>query len=110
MLADHQSQDRQGARPHGSAGHARPRRRGDRVKRREFIAALGGAAAWPLAGDAQQPERVRRIGWVTPVPENSPTAQARVRAFAQAMGHLGWVEGKNLRINYRFGAGELALN
>jgi putative tryptophan/tyrosine transport system substrate-binding protein len=70
---------------------------------------LGGAAAWPLAGHAQQPERVRRVGVLNPSPENDPGAQARVTAFVQALGSFGWVEGKNIRIDYRFAAGDPAL-
>jgi putative ABC transport system substrate-binding protein len=79
------------------------------MRRREFIAVLGGAAAWPLAGHAQQPERVRRVGVLNPSPENDPGAQARVTAFVQALGSFGWVEGKNIRIDYRFAAGDPAL-
>jgi putative ABC transport system substrate-binding protein len=79
------------------------------VKRRAFIAVLGGAAAWPLAGHAQQPERIRRVGVVMPWSENDPFAQASVNAFAQALGRLGWVEGKNIRIDYRFAAGDPTL-
>jgi len=79
------------------------------VKRREFIAAIGGAAAWPLAGHAQQPERVRSVGVLMPWSENDPVAQASVNAFAQALGSLGWVEGKNIRIDYRFAAGDPTL-
>jgi len=74
------------------------------VKRREFVTVLGVAAAWPLAGHAQQPERLRRVGVLIGFPENDPAAQARVAAFAQALGRFGWVEGKNIQIDYRFAA------
>jgi putative tryptophan/tyrosine transport system substrate-binding protein len=70
---------------------------------------LAGAAAWPLAGHAQQPERVRRIGVLIAFPENDPNTQALVTAFAQALGRFGWIEGKNIRIDYRFAAGDPAL-
>jgi len=79
------------------------------VKRREFVAVLGGAAAWPLAGHAQQPERVRRVGVLIPWPESDPVAQRSVTAFALALGRFGWVEGKNIRIDYRFAAGDPTL-
>ena len=79
------------------------------MKRRGFIALLGGAAAWPLAGHAQRSERMRRVGVVMPFPENDPASQARVTAFAQALGRLGWVEGKNIGIDYRFAAGDPVL-
>ncbi len=79
------------------------------MKRRGFITVLGGAAAWPLAGHAQQPERVRRVGVLIGFPENDPFAQGNVTAFAQALGRFGWVEGKNIRIDYRFAAGDPAL-
>ena len=80
------------------------------MRRRAFIAVLGGAAAaWPVAGRAQQPEQVRRVGVLIPWPENDPVAQASVNAFAQALGRLGWVEGKNIRIDYRFAAGDPTL-
>jgi putative tryptophan/tyrosine transport system substrate-binding protein len=77
------------------------------VRRREFITVLGGAAAWPLAGHAQQPERVRRVGVLSPLPENDPGKG--VTAFVQALGRFGWVEGKNIRIDYRFAAGDPTL-
>jgi len=80
-----------------------------RVRRRGFIGVLGGAAAWPLAGYAQQPERMRRVGVLMPWPENQPNTQAMVKAFSQALGRSGWVEGKNIRIDYRFAAGDPTL-
>ena len=76
------------------------------MRRRAFITILGGVAAWPLAGHAQQPERVRRVGVLIAFPENDPITQALVTAFAQALARLGWIEGKNTRIDYRFAAGE----
>jgi putative ABC transport system substrate-binding protein len=79
------------------------------MRRREFITIVGGAAAWPLTGHTQQPERVRRIGVLIAFPENDPNTQAYVTAFAQSLGRLGWVEGKNIRIDYRFAAGDPAL-
>jgi len=71
-----------------------------------LIAAFLGAAAWPLAGRTEQPERTRRVGVLLLWPENDPMARASVTAFAQALGHLGWIEGKNIRIDYRFAAGD----
>jgi len=80
-----------------------------RVRRRGFIGVLGGAAAWPLAGHAQQPEQMRRVGVLMPWPENQPNTQAMVKAFSQALGRSGWVEGKNIRIDYRFAAADPIL-
>jgi putative ABC transport system substrate-binding protein len=78
--------------------------------RREFIALAGGAAvAWPLAAHAQQPERIRRLSVLIAYPENDPLTQAIVTAFAQALGRFGWVEGKNILIDYRFAAGDPTL-
>ena len=79
------------------------------MRRRGFIAVLGGAAAWPLAGYAQQPERVRRVGVLISLPENSQLAQVYVTAFVQALRRFGWVEGKNIQIDYRFAAGDPTL-
>jgi len=78
------------------------------LQRRAFITVLGTAAAWPLAGHSQQSERVRRIGVLMPFPENDPLGQAIVTAFAQALGHLGWIGGKNVRIDWRFAANDPA--
>jgi putative ABC transport system substrate-binding protein len=73
------------------------------MKRREFITLLGGAAAaWPLAARAQQPERTRRIGVLTYIPADDAEGQARLAAFTQALGELGWSEGRNLRIDARW--------
>jgi putative tryptophan/tyrosine transport system substrate-binding protein len=79
------------------------------VKRREFITVFGGAAAWPLAGHAQQAERMRRVGVLMSPSESSPVAQASVTAFVEALRRFGWLEGKNIRIDYRFAAGDLTL-
>src|SRR5580693_3027725 len=80
------------------------------MRRREFVQlAAGTAMAWPLAGHAQQPEHTRRIGVLIAFPENDPFAQAIVTAFAQALGRFGWIEGKNIRTDYRFAAGDPAL-
>jgi putative tryptophan/tyrosine transport system substrate-binding protein len=76
------------------------------MKRREFITLLGGAAAWPLAARAQ-PERVRRIGVLMHLSENDPEAQARIRALLGGLQQLGWIEGRNLRIDYRYGAADV---
>jgi len=75
------------------------------MKRRHFITLLGGAAAaWPLAGRAQQVERVRRIGWLIGRSEKDPISQANRTAFQEALAKLGWIEGRNLRIDIRFAA------
>src|SRR5262249_26392956 len=88
---------------------AAPRRRGDRMiakmRRREFITLLGGAAAvGPLAARAQQGERMRRIGVLMNLTADDPEASARVTALAQGLQQLGWTVGRNLQIDYRWGA------
>ena len=70
------------------------------MKRREFILLLGGATAWPLAARAQ--DRVKRVGVLMGSPGNSPEVQARLAAFQQGLEKLGWSEGRNIRIDYRF--------
>ena len=80
------------------------------MRRREFITLLGGAAAaWPLAARAQQPERMRRIGVLSHLSENDPTAQQFVAAFRQRLQELGWVDGRNAEIDIHWGAGDDAL-
>jgi putative ABC transport system substrate-binding protein len=76
------------------------------MKRREFITLLGGAAVvWPLAARAQQPERMRRIGVLMSVAADDPEGQARIGAFLQALQQLGWTDGRNVRIDTRWAAG-----
>ena len=77
------------------------------MKRRDFITLLGGAAAWPLAVRAQQPERARRIGVLMPESEDKPESQARAVAFERRLQELGWMPGRNLQIDYRWGMGEV---
>src|SRR5215813_7225155 len=77
------------------------------MRRREFITLLCGAtAAWPLAASAQQPDRMRRIGVLTPFASDDPVEQTRVLAFAQALAQSGWIEGRNVRIEIRWGASD----
>jgi putative ABC transport system substrate-binding protein len=76
------------------------------MRRREFITLLGGAAAWPLAARAQQPERTRRIGVLMSTAEDNSAAQARIAAFLQELQQLGWSDGRNVRIDARWGAGD----
>ena len=74
------------------------------MKRREFIALLGGAAvAWPIAGVAQeQPERMRRVGVLISSTEDDPQVRPQTAAFQQGLLELGWMEGRNVRIDFRF--------
>ena len=76
------------------------------MRRREFITLLGGAAvAWPLAARAQQAERMRRVGVLLGLVANDPEGQARIARFQQALQQLGWIEGRNLRTDIRWGGG-----
>src|SRR6476620_11098972 len=74
----------------------------DRLKRREFITLLGGAATWPLAARAQQGERVRRIGVLLATAADDAEEQTRVGAFLQGRTELGWTDGSNLRSDTRW--------
>ena len=67
------------------------------MRRREFIAGLGTAAAWPVAARAQQPDRMRRIGMLWPYTEGDPEANAWLATFQEELEKLGWVEGRNVR-------------
>jgi putative tryptophan/tyrosine transport system substrate-binding protein len=76
------------------------------VRRRAFITLLGGAAAsWPLAARSQQGERLQRIGVLAAIAADDPEAQARNASFLQRLGELGWIVGRNVRIDYRWNAG-----
>jgi putative ABC transport system substrate-binding protein len=77
------------------------------MRRREFIGLIGSAAAWPLAARAQQAGRIRRIGVLTNLPENDPESKSRNAAFLQALQQLGWTDGDNMRIDYRWTLGDV---
>jgi len=73
------------------------------MRRREFITLLGGAAAtWPVAGRAQQPERVRRVGVLMSLAADDKEGQARLTAFLQGLQELGWIDGRNVRFDTRW--------
>jgi len=78
------------------------------IRRRQFITLLGGAAAWPLAARAQQGNRVRRIGVLMNLEADDPESQARLTAFRQALQELGWTDGRNVLMEYRWGAADVA--
>jgi putative ABC transport system substrate-binding protein len=78
------------------------------VKRRDFLTYVGGAAvAWPLAGKAQQADRMRRVGVLLSQTPDDPEVQARVAAFRQALQQMGWTDGRNLQIDIRWAEGDL---
>jgi putative ABC transport system substrate-binding protein len=80
------------------------------VRRRQFLTLLGGAAAaWPLAARAQQGERMRRIGVLIPAATDDRIFQARLGAFLQELQQLGWADGRSIRIDIRWGAGDADL-
>jgi putative ABC transport system substrate-binding protein len=80
------------------------------MRRREFITLLGGAAmAWPLAARAQQPERMRRVSLLLGLGEKDPETNDRIKAFRLGMRDLGWIEGRNVQVDYRFAGTNLEL-
>ena len=83
------------------------RRRGDRMmRRREFITLIGGSAAWPVALQAQQTSGMRRVGVLMTRSAEDPDAQARLTAFLQGLQEWGWIDGRNVRIDVRWSAGD----
>ena len=80
------------------------------MRRRDFITLLWGAAAWPLAARAQQPGQMRRIGVLLNVTADNPRGQAGVAAFQQVLQQLGWSDGRNVRIDTRWGANDVDLD
>ena len=79
------------------------------MRRRAFIAAIAGAPAWSLTGHAQQPQGIRRVGVLMPFAENDPYAQKLATSFTDALARFGWLHEKNIRIDYRFPAGNPAF-
>src|SRR5262249_12239856 len=103
IRADHQSEDCLHHWRDYSADAHRPRRRGDRMRRREFIALLGAAAARPLGARAQQPGKLPTIGFLG---STTPAAQSQLTAaFVQRLRELGWIEGRTVTIEYRWAEG-----
>ena len=77
------------------------------MRRREFLSLVGGTVVvWPLTARAQQPERMRRIGALIAFAENDPEQRARNTAFLNRLEELGWKDGRNLRVDYRFSEGD----
>jgi len=76
------------------------------MKRRTFIAGLGSAAAWPMVARAQQTDRMRRIGALMNLAADDPQSQVRVGVFVQRLRELGWIDGRNVRLDYRYPAGD----
>jgi putative ABC transport system substrate-binding protein len=79
------------------------------MRRREFIKLIGGmAAAWPLAARAQQPEPMRRVGVLMPLPADDLVGRQRITAFLQGLQQLGWIDARNIQIDYRWSTGDAA--
>src|SRR5262249_21384138 len=89
---------------------ARHRRRGDRVRRRDLMALMGGAAAaWPLMAWAQQADRARHVGVLMGYAEADPGAKVLLAEFTQALSEFGWIEGRNLRLEVRWAPADADL-
>ena len=84
---------------------------GGHVRRRDFIRIIAGSAiGWPLAVQAQKPDRMRRVSVLLGIPENDPETKSRIRAFRLGMRDAGWVEGRNIEIEYRYATDRDAIN
>ena len=77
------------------------------LRRREFIAGVCGAAAWPLAAHAQQRDRVRRIGVLLTGDENDPEYKTRLSAFIQSLAGFGWTNGRNVQMDLHYAGGDI---
>jgi putative ABC transport system substrate-binding protein len=78
------------------------------IRRREFIAGLGGAAAWPVTARGQQGGRLRRVGVLAAYAETDPEGRARIRTSIKSLTDLGWVEGHNVRLDVRWAGADIA--
>jgi hypothetical protein len=105
----HQPQNLEGDRFGHSAATGDARRRGDRMKRREFIAGLGNAVAWPAVAWAQRGERVRRLGIVSMYGGSTSDDQRFLASLTQGLAELGWIAGRNLRMDVRWAGGSVDL-
>src|SRR5262249_30771778 len=101
--ADRQPEDCEGHGAHDPGIISAARGRANRMRRRAFITLLGGAAAWPLTARAQQSQRIRRVGVLMAVAESDADVRSGVAIFQQSLQELGWTDGRNLRIDYRWG-------
>ena len=81
----------------------------DQLRRRDFVTLLGAAAVWPVSARAQRRDRMRRIGVLMGLAADDAESQARLAAFAQGLQHSGWIVGQNVRVDYRWGAGNADL-
>ena len=77
------------------------------IRRREFIALLGGATAWPLGARGQQADRMRRLGVLRSADAGDPWGKAQLFAFTEELAALGWADGPNLRMEIRWGGGNV---
>src|SRR5215471_21467006 len=77
------------------------------MRRRDFITFIGGAACWPLVARAQQPDGIRRIGVLMGISDMDPEATPRVEALQKGLQELGWTEGRNIHLDYRWTAGDV---
>ena len=78
------------------------------MNRRAFIAGLGSAAAWPVVARGRQSDRMRRVGILMALSEDDPQGKKRVSALREALADLGWTEGSNLKVDWRWTGGDIA--